>query len=271
MKISASLILSLLLPVLSLAQGISGRATYKSATSLDFQMDSSKVAVEQQDQIRQMLVKSLQKEYELTFTKSESQWKEVEKLDQGFSMMGIGAMLTGTSGLAYKNVKTQDFLEQQEFLGKIFLIEDTLKDYHWELEKETKKIGNYTCYKAVAYEDNIAKNFMTEDDSLYEKMDTARVKITAWYTPQIPVSHGPDSYWGLPGLILQIQKMKTTLLCTKVVLNTGEEVEVPIPEKGEKVTRQEFRDTMRKKMLEMREMYGGPGGKGKNSISIPMR
>jgi GLPGLI family protein len=45
------------------------------------------------------------------------------------------------------------------------------------------------------------------------------VTITAWYTPEIPVNQGPENYWGLPGLILEINDGKTVILCSKIVLN----------------------------------------------------
>jgi GLPGLI family protein len=40
------------------------------------------------------------------------------------------------------------------------------------------------------------------------------VTITAWYTPEIP-NQGPENYWGLPGLILEINDGKTVILCRK--------------------------------------------------------
>jgi GLPGLI family protein len=48
------------------------------------------------------------------------------------------------------------------------------------------------------------------------------VTITAWYTPEIPVNQGPENYWGLPGLILEINDGKTVILCSKIVLNPKE-------------------------------------------------
>jgi GLPGLI family protein len=50
------------------------------------------------------------------------------------------------------------------------------------------------------------------------------VTITAWYTPEIPVNQGPENYWGLPGLILEINDSKTVILCSKIVLNQRKNV-----------------------------------------------
>ena len=48
----------------------------------------------------------------------------------------------------------------------------------------------------------------------------SEVQITAWYTPDIPINQGPENYWGLPGLILEINEPELIILCSKVVLNT---------------------------------------------------
>ena len=86
------------------------------------------------------------------------------------------------------------------------------------------------------------------------------INITAWYTPEIPVSQGPDSYWGLPGLILEVNDGKTTILCSKVVMNAKEKVEIKAPSNGKVVTQKEYDETVIKKMEEMSEMNPGRGG-----------
>ncbi len=90
------------------------------------------------------------------------------------------------------------------------------------------------------------------------------ITVTAWYTPQIPVNQGPGDYWGLPGLILEVNANRTTILCSKIVLNPDEKEDIKIPAKGKEVTRAEYNDIMKKKMEEMREMYGGRGRGGRN-------
>ena len=83
--------------------------------------------------------------------------------------------------------------------------------------------------------------------------------VTAWYTPQIPVNQGPGEYWGLPGLILEVSSGRTTILCSKIVINPEEKEEIKVPSKGKEVTQKEYSDIMKKKIEEMQEMYGGRG------------
>uniref|UniRef100_UPI0040496601 GLPGLI family protein n=1 Tax=Flavobacterium sp. TaxID=239 RepID=UPI0040496601 len=64
-----------------------------------------------------------------------------------------------------------------------FYVKEKKATLNWELENETKKIGNYTCNKAVC-------------------QFRGRTYI-AWYTNEIPVSFGPWKLQGLPGLILE--------------------------------------------------------------------
>jgi GLPGLI family protein len=70
--------------------------------------------------------------------------------------------------------------------------------------------------------------------------------VTAWYTPEIPVNQGPDKYWGLPGLILEVNDGKTVILCSKVVLNSKTKAEIKAPTKGKEISK-EFDETSIKK------------------------
>jgi GLPGLI family protein len=195
------------------------------------------------------------------------------------SMMGGG-------GTHYKNAKDKQFIVDKEFFGKEFLIKDSLPKYDWKLEGESKQIGNYTCFKATAVvkvSESDFRNFRfrnnnnaKEGDKKVETVkDTAKAKktnftddwempkentITAWYCPEIPVNQGPENYWGLPGLILEVNDGKTVILCSKLVLNSKEKVEIKPASKGKVVTQKEYDETVKKKMEEMREMNSGPGG-----------
>ncbi len=260
---------------LSQAQNFQGIATYKTSTSLDLKMDSSAMSGDQQAMVMKMLNQYLQKEYTLTFSKTESIYKEVEQLQQGgFPGMDILGTVMGTGGIFYKQVKDSRETRQMEFFGKEFLIKDTLEALDWKLGKESKTIGSYTCFKATAETEVIEKSISTsaDDEEIEEEEEKKIVTITAWYTPQIPVNQGPDKYWGLPGLIMEVNNGSTVILCSQVILNPKEKVSIEEPKTGEEVTRKEFKEIATKKMEQMKEMYGGGGSRGGNSgikIQIP--
>lgn len=260
---------------LSQAQNFQGIATYKTSTTLDLEMDSSAINADQQAMVMKMLNQYLQKEYTLTFSKTESIYKEVEQLQQGgFPGMDIFGTVMGTGGIFYKQVKDSRESRQMEFFGKEFLIKDSLKTIDWKLGKESKTIGSYTCFKATAETEVTERSIRThaDDEEIDEESEKKIVTITAWYTPQIPVSQGPDQYWGLPGLIMEVNNGTTVILCSQVVLNPKEKVSIEEPKTGEVVTREEFKEIATKKMEQMREMYGGGGSQGGNSqikIQIP--
>ena len=72
-------------------------------------------------------------------------------------------------------------------------------------------------------------------------------QVEAWYAPQIPVRHGPLEYWGLPGLILEVSADNTTMLCSKLVINPDEVIEIEAPSKGKEVSKIEYRISLLKK------------------------
>ena len=82
------------------------------------------------------------------------------------------------------------------------------------------------------------------------------IAIEAWYTPQIPVAHGPAEYWGLPGLILEVSAGNTVMLCSKIVMNPDTKLKIEAPEKGKVITKSEYQITVATKMQEMRDNRG---------------
>ena len=94
--------------------------------------------------------------------------------------------------------------------------------------------------------------------------------VSAWYTPQIPVNNGPAMYQGLPGLILEVHDGKLTIICSKIVLNPEDKVEIEEPTKGKEVNQKEYDVIMEKKAKEMMERYAPRKG-SKNGESIEIR
>lgn len=256
-KIVTVLILSITTNVM--AQDFQGIATYKSHRKVDIKLDSTQVNSEMHERMMDMMKKQFEKTYNLSFNKEESVFKEEEKLGAPQPQGMVFVMVeSGGSDIMYKNTKEKRYVNQNESFSKLFLIEDKLEEINWELGSETKNIGDYTSYKATftreveAQTSGISVNG-DKDLNSDEKPEMKEITITAWYTPEIPVSAGPAEYHGLPGLILEVNDGTTTLMCSKVVLNPEKIIEIKEPTKGKKITQKKYDVMMEKKMKEMNE------------------
>jgi GLPGLI family protein len=270
-----------------------GIAVYESKTSTaDFKKrfeGNKEMTPDMQKMIEERMKKMFEKTFILNFDKQASIYKEEEKLDTpgqgGGGGMRIMSSFMGGGGTYYKNVKDKNYTVDKEFMGKEFLVKDSLIIYNWVMESETRQIGGYNCYKAttvIPASKTDFRNFRPkreeekkkEINSDSTKTDTKEKKtnfmedvelpkevtVTAWYTPEIPVNQGPEGYWGLPGLILEVNDGKTTILCSKIVLNPKEKVEIKAPTNGKAISQKEYDETVTKKMEEFRQMNQGRGG-----------
>ena len=256
-----------------------GLAVYESKTStsdMNKRMDGNKdISPEMRKMIEERMKGMFEKTFVLNFDRSASIYKEEEKLDAPGSGGGMRMMssMMGGGGTYYKNVKDKTYSVDKEFMGKEFLIKDALPQLEWKMESETKQVGGYTCYKATAmkpvegsdFRNMRAKDEDKKDEKKEEKKEQStnfmegfempkEVLITAWYTPEIPINQGPEGYWGLPGLILEVNDGKTIILCSKVVMNAKEKAEIKAPKVGKEVTQKEYDEIVTAKMKEMQDM-----------------
>tara|TARA_R110001599_G_scaffold85543_3_gene229513 strand:+ start:14865 stop:15614 length:750 start_codon:yes stop_codon:yes gene_type:complete len=239
-----------------------------SKTTMDMNFGGRQMSEDQKKRIAERMKGFLEKTFVLNFNQTESTYKEEAKLGAPGRQDGsrFGGMMSFGSGLKYKNTKEGIVLEESEFFGKQFLITESGTKPDWKLGAETKKIGNYICYKATLVKEvdpfSLSSFSRRGNDNTEEKKEKKpkTMIVTAWYTPQIPVSQGPGEYWGLPGLILEVNAGTTTVLCTEITLNPEEKVTLKMPKKGKKVTREEYNKIVKKKTDEMREQFRGRGG-----------
>ena len=112
------------------------------------------------------------------------------------------------------------------------VVDDQLK-YSWKITSETKKIKEYTCYKATT----------TFRGNNFE----------AWFTPDIPINAGPWKWYGLPGLIVEVHDVekKEIYLLEKVEKLTEE---APFPTKNLKTI------TLKDFVIEKDDFFGNPLG-----------
>ncbi|TPD68251.1 GLPGLI family protein [Flavobacterium microcysteis] len=269
--ITAAIVATLFSFQLMQAQEFTGRATYQTKTIMnDIQISGSNMTPDLQASLEEKLKKGFEKTYELSFNKTESVYEEPQRLESPSGSSGAKMVVVNTSssgdGKSYKNIKDKTVLSEEDFFGKEFLVSDSLPKWDWKLVDETKKIGNFTCYKAIG-----VIPVSKEDLEAYEKMKNKKSEsktvlftvnepkdrtITVWYAPEIPVSHGPGEYWGLPGLIMEVNDAKTVILCSKIVLNPKDKVVIKMPKKGKKVTKKEYEALIEKQMESMKDSKG---------------
>jgi len=103
--------------------------------------------------------------------------------------------------------------------SKKFLITDEL-NYTWTITNETKKIKDYTCYKATT----------TFRGNNFE----------AWFTPDIPINAGPWKWYGLPGLIVEATDTdKSEVYLLEKIEKLTEEIPFP-SSKSEKMNLKQY-------------------------------
>ena len=280
-----NILFALLVALISLpatAQEFQGMAVYESKTSTSEMMgqlsNMSQMTPDMQKMIEERMKKMFEKTFILNFNKTASIYKEEEKMDapgsesQGRRMM---SSMMGGGGTYYKELKDKKYTVDREFMGKEFLIQDSLPKYDWKMEGESRQIGGYTCYKATAIKpvdksdfrnlsfkkgDDKAKAEAKASTNFMDMMEMpSEITVTAWYAPEIPVSQGPENYYGFPGLILEVNDGKTVILCSKVVLNSKDKVTIKPSTKGKVVTEKEYNKIVADKMEEMQKMNSGPG------------
>lgn len=262
-----------------ISQDFQGKAYYFSKTSPDMSgWGNGQMTDAQKKQISDRMKGMFEKSYILTFDKISSIYEEEEVLSAP-GKGGFNWWSSFTAGPQYKNINDNQFVQDQDFYGRQFLITDSLEKLDWKIGNETKQIGKYLCIKATAVKTvdefdwrsmrgksrknkTESQNKSEKTKSITEDIEIPKtINVVAWYTPQIPISQGPGEFWGLPGLILEVNADRTTILCSKITLNPQDKIKIKAPEKGRVISRDDYNSTVKQKMIEMREMYRGRGSR----------
>lgn len=172
-------------------------------------------------------------EYQLKSNFNESTFKIIDKnsisFDNNISVGRIGSK----DDIFYRNIKNKESIK---YVSRFFdkgatLIKESFHKYNWKLTKETKKIGKYLCFKAIAEE----KYLSVSNGKYYTNV------IIAWYTPDIPISSGPSNYFGLPGLILEVSKKNIHFIVNNILINE-QDIKIEKPYAEYQLTEKEAED-----------------------------
>ncbi|MFA5619693.1 MAG: GLPGLI family protein [Weeksellaceae bacterium] len=128
-------------------------------------------------------------------------------------------------GSSYHNLDEAIAMKDFNVYGKNYHSLDSLMKFNWKITNEKKEMLGFEVRKATA--------------------ETATGNITAWYTPKIPVAHGPAEYWGLPGLILEIEFRHleypvTIIYYAETIKELKKSPKIQKPNKGEQIKESEI-------------------------------
>ncbi len=179
-------------------------------TSLAFEDEGSTWIKELKKQIPKMITEN----YTLKFNDQKSVYKlTAENLDNKY----LWNAKPSETDVLVKDFTTNKVSIQRDVYEQTYLLQDSARNLDWKITQETREIAGFECKKAVA---KIC-------DSVY---------IVAFYTEQILVSSGPESFGGLPGMILglAVPRLGTTWFATKIILTEPSIAELTPKQKGKK-------------------------------------
>lgn len=183
-------------------------------------------------------------DYKMIISEKESSFTYVEKInndqDQSFDIRVAPAGF----GTTYHNISDSTTRTNYDVYGKKYFSLDPLKKFDWKLTKETKNIMGYEVRKAIA-EDEFAK-------------------YVAWYTSKIPISNGPAEFWGLPGLIIEIQKSSKEMdykvwYSAQSITPSDKKLKIIKPNQGTQIKQEEIDGIFDKANELQNEMYNSQG------------
>lgn len=165
--------------------------------------------------------------YFLTTNGDKSIFKMEEKIDNDPTQVNmVIKQITSLDRRPFiKDIDNKIFYKGYDVAGKLHVVKDSLKNYEWKLSRESKVINGYKAFKAETMLDGEL--------------------MTAWYSSELKYKDGPDRFWGLPGLILELKyynKRFDTFLEFKAKSITNEGFETKIKDYSERkyLTEKEF-------------------------------
>ena len=182
--------------------------------------------------------------FNLAFNGDKTLYTPVETDAPKIPMMDF-LLSAGGNNQVYTNLDSSKSVSYKNIYDETFLVADTLRAIHWKITDETRTIAGFQCRRANAI----------VMDSIY---------VVAFYTDMIPTSGGPESFTGLPGMILglALPHKHMTWFASKVSVSPAVDAAALIAPKGKRKT-----ETLTRKQL-YEKLQGRLSDWGKNGQMI---
>lgn len=177
----------------------------------------------------------------LTFSKDKSLFKPIEDENPVNDMYANDPLVT-QNNIIFTDLLNNTSIIQKNIFEEKLLVKDSTRKINWKITDETRDIVGYTCRRANAI----------VMDSIY---------VVAFYTDEIAVTGGPESFTGLPGMILglALPHENVTWFATKVTDMVVLPASLVPPAKGKNVNHQQLETTLQNALKqygkEVEQMY----------------
>jgi len=169
--------------------------------------------------------------YNLSFTPEKSLYQPGKDNPDNDKGLGWFNDRPAETNIIFSDFESGKSTSQKSLFGESFLIQDTTRRIKWKITDETRVIAGFNCRRANAI-------IM---DSIY---------VVAFYTDEIVAPGGPESFTGLPGMILGVAlpHQHVTWFATKVDVTEVKPAQFAIPTKGKKISNADLVKTLNERL-----------------------
>lgn len=178
------------------------------------------------EELKKMFPKFVNDNYVMDFNANQTHYRMLkENPDNKYMVFGFKP---SESDLIIQDFSNGTTLMKKSLFENEYFIKDSLPVYNWKITNELRDIAGFECKKAIT-----------------KICDS--VVVVAFYTDQLMVKGGPESFNGLPGMIfgLAIPRLSETIYATKLEL-INSEIPTPAPGKAKVVKRSQINVDLKK-------------------------
>ena len=194
----------------------------------------------EREEMKAMIPQFRTNHFQLFFNEKESLYKPKDDPEADLRQSGRGSgggmrMMRTPRTETYIDKENREVTVMQDFMGTNYLIIEELDIKPWRIGDQVMEIAGYMCMMAY-YTDTLQNQ-----------------EITAWFTPQIQPFLGPHRFVTLPGTVLavDINNGERVWVARSIVDREVRNAEIRKPNRGEKITRDEFMRLVDEQMEQM--------------------
>lgn len=206
----------------------------------EYRMDVHRSIPPEREDMKAMIPQFRTENYVLFFNQDERLYRPDVDMNEIATSRRGGPRMNTPRIEVYINTPNEEWITAQEFLGRNYLIIDSLNIAPWRLGNEYMDIAGYRCQMAW-YTDTVTNE-----------------EITAWFTLAIQPFMGPDMFSSLPGTILalDINNGERVWIARKIEQRSLVRDEIRKPNRGERISREDYRKMVDEQMQRMRSQPG---------------